>query len=67
MKFMSAWAHPRAGGENTGELSGTFYQDGSSPRWRGKLCGFPRAGPIAGLIPALAGKTARTAAGITAQ
>ena len=50
-------AHPRACGENTGELSGTFYQDGSSPRMRGKHIVVLRLRHRRGLIPAHAGKT----------
>ena len=53
----SSGAHPRACGENWGEVSGDVGFSGSSPRMRGKLRCFPRAGPIAGLIPAHAGKT----------
>ena len=57
----SARAHPRAGGENCLRERGGVCGQGSSPRWRGK----PRLDEAGlnrgGLIPALAGKTARAA------
>ena len=50
-------AHPRAGGENLGDLEAIGGEQGSSPRGRGKPRDvLPRLGR-AGLIPARAGKT----------
>ena len=54
---VSEWAHPRAGGENWGEVSGDVNVSGSSPRWRGKHAKPPAPRGQARLIPALAGKT----------
>ena len=55
-------AHPRACGENFGQLAGDFASQGSSPRMRGK----PAAGQLEAargrLIPAHAGKTRSTGA-----
>ena len=50
-------AHPRAGGENWVGTLGRSGGDGSSPRGRGKLAGWPGAGERPRLIPARAGKT----------
>ena len=45
-------AHPRAGGENTGEIEAAVREAGSSPRERGKLFGEGLAVPVQGIIPA---------------
>ena len=52
-----AWAHPRAGGENTAAAALTFGTTGSSPRGRGKQRRLFRAPLPRRLIPARAGKT----------
>ena len=53
----SAWAHPRAGGENAHWSIADWLVTGSSPRGRGKhRRHLPRL-PQARLIPARAGKT----------
>ena len=50
-------AHPRSRGENTGGVSVTAYDLGSSPLTRGKhLNGLGKV-TVKGLIPAHAGKT----------
>ena len=53
----SARAHPRAGGENHGDISRPRGESGSSPRGRGKPWTQMRAARCRGLIPARAGKT----------
>ena len=53
---MSA-AHPRSRGENDYYPTGATLREGSSPLTRGKQCDIGRAGTLAGLIPAHAGKT----------
>ena len=53
-------AHPRACGENHGEVPATRQPRGSSPRVRGKLVPARPLRPLLGLIPARAGKTRRT-------
>ena len=51
------WAHPRACGENrTGKIT-MPYEEGSSPRMRGKPVSVLCTSCIWGLIPAHAGKT----------
>ena len=55
--FSGIWAHPRAGGENFYRFFGRRWEDGSSPRWRGKLTVFMIPCGRRRLIPALAGKT----------
>ena len=50
-------AHPRAGGENWTADAKPSHSGGSSPRGRGKPCGWVQVGPGVGLIPARAGKT----------
>ena len=50
-------AHPRVGGENGGYLVWLSWDQGSSPRGRGKLTGVPRDPTRFRLIPAWAGKT----------
>ena len=52
------WAHPRAGGENSGKARGSTGRRGSSPRGRGKHYGADRRCARSRLIPARAGKTA---------
>ena len=56
-RSFSYQAHPRAGGENFGELAGEFAASGSSPRGRGKRTPRTAALDKARLIPARAGKT----------
>ena len=51
------WAHPRVCGENPVSSTHSIRPPGSSPRVRGKLCGFLVCGLFFGLIPACAGKT----------
>ena len=58
-RSFSYQAHPRAGGENFGELAGEFAASGSSPRGRGKRTPRTAALDKARLIPARAGKTTR--------
>ena len=53
-------AHPRAGGENLGQVRGCQAHQGSSPRGRGKPLSTPRVVSSPGLIPARAGKTCCT-------
>ena len=50
-------AHPRACGENDTGGGASLIAPGSSPRVRGKRARGPPQGPLAGLIPARAGKT----------
>ena len=50
-------AHPRACGENSANISTIQATYGSSPRVRGKQDRPTRRAPVAGLIPARAGKT----------
>ena len=50
-------AHPSSRGENSYEASVTFPRPGSSPPTRGKQSGMLHLVPVAGLIPAHAGKT----------
>ena len=50
-------AHPRACGENREIEFGGWYEQGSSPRMRGKPCVIPALPKFDGLIPAHAGKT----------
>ena len=50
-------AHPRACGENSGEVSSSRSATGSSPRVRGKPHQLGGQGPRRRLIPARAGKT----------
>ena len=52
------WAHPRAGGENRGDLTEHEITAGSSPRGRGKQVVTRADENIRRLIPARAGKTA---------
>ena len=54
-------AHPRSRGENHARLHGLAVLDGSSPLTRGKRCSCARRKATAGLIPAHAGKTPRSA------
>ena len=54
---MTARAHPRVGGENSGARGGDKVGAGSSPRGRGKLAVCRRGMAVVGLIPAWAGKT----------
>ena len=54
------WAHPRVGGENALLKNGAYTGNGSSPRGRGKLAGTGALTEDLGLIPAWAGKTARS-------
>ena len=56
----SAWAHPRACGENPATARWVARISGSSPRVRGKLLEDHNRCRDAGLIPARAGKTARS-------
>ena len=51
-------AHPRGGGENARAFAGSDWEDGSSPRGRGKRDGWDLEALVGGLIPAGAGKTA---------
>ena len=51
-------AHPHACGENEPRHVAAQPPQGSSPRVRGKRPRYERLGPMAGLIPACAGKTA---------
>ena len=60
-------AHPRAGGENLCVCGGVVGDPGSSPRGRGKRPESPARWPLAGLIPARAGKTPATPAGPSAR
>ena len=53
-------AHPRAGGENASFMRPAVIAGGSSPRWRGKPRRTSGCRPLGRLIPALAGKTARS-------
>ena len=53
-------AHPRAGGENPGQLGAGIVGAGSSPRGRGKPDWRRRRLVGSGLIPARAGKTNRS-------
>ena len=53
----SARAHPRVCGENTSPQRWRVFDQGSSPRVRGKLRKCRRWGSLWGLIPACAGKT----------
>ena len=55
-----AWAHPRAGGENTWRLFTAQVSVGSSPRGRGKPSRDGNLLVCLGLIPARAGKTPGT-------
>ena len=52
-------AHPRACGENQGNLFPPDIPIGSSPRMRGKRAGSGAGAGASGLIPAHAGKTSR--------
>ena len=52
-----SWAHPRAGGENTGTPRTRSFSSGSSPRGRGKRELTVYEYNLEGLIPARAGKT----------
>ena len=52
-------AHPRVCGENPLTLDPNVFDDGSSPRVRGKPYGCRPTYPSPGLIPACAGKTCR--------
>ena len=54
-----ARAHPRAGGENRGDLAEHEIAAGSSPRGRGKLPSGQDQAVVDRLIPARAGKTDR--------
>ena len=54
----SAWAHPRAGGENIAGIYLAYRRRGSSPRGRGKHLILRLSHIHRGLIPARAGKTA---------
>ena len=54
------WAHPRSRGENPASRGSRVIGDGSSPLTRGKLGGAVLHGIPRGLIPAHAGKTARS-------
>ena len=56
-----SWAHPRACGENAGELRKFSGYVGSSPRMRGKHFIKAKLRDRLGLIPAHAGKTGSTA------
>ena len=58
-------AHPRAGGENVMMTSASGMSPGSSPRWRGKRGRGRVVRAPRGLIPALAGKTSRSRAGMS--
>ncbi len=53
------WGHPRAGGADKGLAGEVGKSPGSSPRWRGGH--LPARAPVRrpGVIPALAGRTAR--------
>ena len=53
-------AHPRACGENSERHQASRIRSGSSPRMRGKLFAKLKEIACAGLIPAHAGKTARS-------
>ena len=53
----SAWAHPRACGENPPAFYCRYGHPGSSPRMRGKLDKVTALVTFRGLIPAHAGKT----------
>ena len=53
-------AHPRVGGENNFNAAQMLQGLGSSPRGRGKLTTHGRIEVTNGLIPAWAGKTARS-------
>ena len=53
----SAWAHPRAGGENYRAIGPASGPAGSSPRGRGKRVHCSVLSCLVGLIPARAGKT----------
>ena len=55
-------AHPRVCGENREIAFGNWYEQGSSPRVRGKLLCCSCLRFLVGLIPACAGKTARVTA-----
>ena len=56
-KPQTVGAHPRAGGENRGQIRVTWKTTGSSPRGRGKPAGGASGLGARGLIPARAGKT----------
>ena len=60
----SAWDHPRSCGENRIEVTDIPALSGSSPLMRGKLADGTDHGTDAGLIPAHAGKTSRSRAGM---
>ena len=53
-------AHPRSRGENSSRISSKAFSPGSSPLTRGKLVRRPGERVDSGLIPAHAGKTARS-------
>ena len=53
-------AHPRVCGENSADFTMRIRDGGSSPRVRGKPSTFNDSGGVSRLIPACAGKTART-------
>ena len=57
---LGPWAHPRVCGENAGDPGHARVLGGSSPRVRGKPSTFNDSGGVSRLIPACAGKTART-------
>ena len=57
-------AHPRVCGENGPGQAWAETVAGSSPRVRGKQLGFQLLALRHGLIPACAGKTAKTMAGL---
>ena len=52
------WAHPRAGGDDSGPIWKVPMVSGSSPRWRGRRQRQLHRWGRSGLIPALAGTTA---------
>ena len=59
--YAPPWAHPRACGENREIAFGNWYEQGSSPRMRGKRRGLTWNQLPPGLIPAHAGKTSAAA------
>ena len=64
---LSAWAHPRVGGENLEDSFDCARRLGSSPRGRGKRRVFRRSLVFLGLIPAWAGKTETPASWATSS
>ena len=57
LAIVDCGAHPRVCGENREIAFGNWYEQGSSPRMRGKPARSTVDRSAAGLIPAYAGKT----------